>query len=244
MRGLMMIGILLPVLTTIPRAAYSQQTGYVERPVADGGRISGRVSFAGPASPPALLKITTDVEVCGQEPQVEEQLVVNEGTGELRNVVVWLNDITAGKGWQADAPAELNQERCRFKPHVLVVRAGETFSVLNSDGILHNFNTRSTENRPINKAQPGMLKRLGAKFDRPEIIAVECDVHSWMGAWIVVAAHPYYAITDENGHFMLEDVPPGTYTLEFWHETLGSQTRQVTVSSEGEVPIDLEYETS
>lgn len=222
---------------------WSQQTvSYIAREVSDGGVISGRVTLAGKAPTPKQLVITKDPEVCGKEPKYEEDLVVDDQTGGLKNVVVWLGDIKEGKAWQARAEAiALGQDGCRFTPRVLVVPAGETFDILNNDGILHNVHTRSSENRPINKAQPKFLTRLRARFDYPEMVRVECDAHDWMSAWIAVAAHPYYAVTDERGNYDLENIPPGTYTLEFWHEKLGSQTQQVTVPARQMVQTDVVY---
>ena len=177
-----------------------------------------------------------------KEPGHEEDLVVARQTRGLRNVVVWLKDVNDEVSWKPNhEPRILDQKGCRFTPHVLVVPAGEAVTILNSDGILHNIHTRSSVNRPINKVQPGLLKRVSIKFRDPEIIRVDCDAHDWMRAWIVVAAHPYYAVTGEDGRYRLDDVPPGTYTLEFWHETLGNLTRQVVVSGEKEVRIDVQY---
>ena len=68
------------------------------------------------------------------------------------------------------------------------------------------------------------------KFRRAERIRVKCDAHPWMSAWIVAAGHPYYAVTGENGAFRLDQVPPGTYQLEAWHETLGKLEQTVTVA--------------
>ncbi|MFQ5890328.1 MAG: carboxypeptidase regulatory-like domain-containing protein [Gemmatimonadota bacterium] len=223
---------------------YSQQApAYNAREVEGGGQIIGSVTVTGTLPAPTRLEVTKDHEVCGAEPKVAEDLLVKSGTNGLRNAVVSLSDITEGKpfGTQSE-PRALDQRGCRFAPHVLVVPAGAPFAVLNSDGILHNFSTRSSENRPINKAQPGMLKKLQVKFRQPERIRVECDIHEWMEAWIVVAAHPYYAVTDENGSYQLEEVPPGRYTLEVWHERLGTQTRQVTIPDAGKVRVDVELE--
>ena len=107
--------------------------------------------------------------------------------------------------------------------------AGKSFVLINSDGILHNFRTTGTINPILNKAQPKFKKRLKIKIDKPEIIRINCDIHEWMKGWLVVAQHPYYSLTDEAGSFEIANIPPGAYTLELWHETLGKQTRKVTV---------------
>jgi hypothetical protein len=72
---------------------------------------------------------------------------------------------------------------------------------------------------------------------------VRCDIHPWMGAWWVSQEHPYYALTDANGAFTLGDVPPGDYTIEAWHETLGKVTHQVAVKPNGVVTFTLEMTT-
>lgn len=78
------------------------------------------------------------------------------------------------------------------------------------------------------------------QFKTPEIIRVECDLHSWMRAWVVVAEHPYYAVTDEQGAFTLGNVPAGRHTLEVRHETLGTVTKEVTVTGTGVTTVTLE----
>jgi len=176
------------------------------------------------------------------QPILDESLLVDTATSGVKNVVVWLEGVPS-----AENPAQigeiptLDQKGCRYEPHVLVVRSGQEIHILNSDGILHNTHTRSTSNRPINKAQPGFLKKVSVSFRRPEIIEVGCDAHEWMRAWIVVAEHSYYAVTDQTGGFRFEGVPPGTYTLQVWHESLGRQSARVTVVSSERSQVDLEF---
>jgi len=208
------------------------------------GTISGTVTFAGSAPGPVKLDITMDHEVCDREPKFSEDLVVAPQTGGLKNVVVWLKDMPEqANDTPPSDPATLDQRGCRFIPHVLIVPAGETLTILNSDGILHNIHTRGSVNRPINKAQPGVLKSVNAKFKYPEMIRVKCDAHKWMSAWIVVAGHSYYALTSEDGSYRLDNVPPGTYSLEFWHERLGTAAQQVVVVAGQEAYADARFES-
>lgn len=212
---------------------------YEEGKVDNGGRVAGTVKFLGPLTPPAKREVSRDREVCGQEPKTSEALLVS--TQGLKNVVVYLDGIKQGKAF-SNAPVELDQHKCWFVPHVLLVRAGQPFTLLNSDGILHNFHTQGTPaNSALNKAQPKFKRRLSIKIDNPDIILANCDVHEWMSAVIVVMAHPYYALTDETGSFTLSDVPPGRYTLVFWHEVLGKQTREVVVAAGGEAKVAVEF---
>lgn len=215
--------------------------GYQGMAVTDGGSITGMVTYAGAIPEKTKIEVTKDVSVCGKTTHYKEDLVVGENKG-LANVVVKLTDINKGKGMDAmTGPFELDQETCVFKPHVTLVPVGAELTILNSDGILHNIHTYSETNSPINVAQPGFKKRMVQTFAKPEVIRVACDVHNWMSGYIVVAGHPYYAKTDDSGNFQLTDVPAGTYTVEYWHETLGTQTAEVTVTAGGTVEANTEF---
>ncbi|RMF62762.1 MAG: hypothetical protein D6743_11745 [Calditrichaeota bacterium] len=206
---------------------------YTATKVENGGTITGKVIFDGEIPVPKQIQVTKDTKVCGKH-KVDESLLVDKNTKGIKNAVVYLKDVQSGKSWQiAGKDLAIDQKGCRFSPHVLVVPAGQPFMVLNSDGILHNIHTRSERNPMVNKAQPKFLKKMKLTFEEPEFVQVACDVHNWMHGWIVVAPHPYYAVTDDSGEFQLTDVPPGTYTLQIWHETLGSQSKTVEVKAGG-----------
>ena len=213
--------------------------GYEEVNVSNGGTISGVIRLRGEVPAPKTIEITKDKEVCGTHERISEALLVSPDKG-IRYAVVSLTNVKKGKKAEK-AAVELDQRGCSFNPHVVVIPAGGTLDILNNDGILHNIHTHSTVNPSINKAQPKFKKKLSEKFEKPEIIKLACDAHAWMNGWIVVAAHPYYTVTDQNGGFKLENVPPGTYTLEVWHESLGKVTREVTVKPlEGtQVPVEM-----
>ena len=201
------------------------------------GSIVGEVKFSGTVPAPKTLKVNKDTQVCGSDKPSEELMVgANKG---IKNAVVSL----AGAKGPAPKPAQkpaLGQKGCQFTPHVLVVPAGAEVDILNSDGILHNIHTFSSANPSINKAQPKFKKVLTEKFDKPEMVRVQCDVHGWMSAWIVVAEHPYYAVTDDASTFKLDNVPPGKHTVEVWHETLGKVTQDVEVKAGGQTKVSFE----
>ena len=213
--------------------------GYQPRTVQDGGTISGKVIFKGKGTS-STLAVAKDREVCGKEKQ-DPSLIVNQ-QGEIRYAVVQIVDIRQGKAVEP-VQAVLDQKGCEYHPHVLAVSAGTTVEVLNSDGILHNVHTFSEKNEPFNRAQPKFLKKITHVFKAPEIITVKCDVHGWMSAWIYVVGHPYHDVTTAGGAFKLEDVPPGDYTLEVWHETLGKQTQKVKVGPAEKIEVTFEYLT-
>jgi plastocyanin len=200
--------------------------------VADAARITGRVLYSGVPRPPKPIRVTKDHSVCGATAHTDESLLVGRDGG-VRNAVVSIGPLAPARPWPAASNPTLDQHGCWFNPHVLLAPAGATIDVINSDGILHNIHTYPKNNPPANLAQPKFKKVLNLSFAAPDTVQVKCDVHVWMNAWIVVAPHPFYAVTDENGAFSLADVPPGTYTLTAWHETLGTREQQVTAAPGG-----------
>jgi plastocyanin len=201
------------------------------------GSIVGEVKLSGTPPAPKTLKVNKDAQVCGSD-KVSEELVVGPNKG-IQNAVVWLVDAKGPAPKPARKPT-LDQKGCHFEPHVLVVPAGAEMDILNPDGILHNIHTFSSANPAINKAQPKFKKVLTEKFDKPEFIRVRCDVHGWMSAWIVVAAHGAYAVSDEAGAFKLENVPPGKHKVEVWHETLGKISQDVEVKAGAPTRVTFE----
>jgi plastocyanin len=198
-----------------------------------GGSISGEVKFVGAAPAPKVIKVNKDPEVCGQEKKIAD-VAVGAGGG-LGNALVAVTD---AKGAKATKPAVLDQKGCEFHPTVLVMSPGEV-KILNSDGVLHNIHTFSTANAPINKAQPKFKKEMVEKLEKPELIKVQCDAHSWMHGWIYVTENPA-AVTDANGAFKLENVPPGKHKVEVIHPVLGKQTKEVEVKAGQDTKVVFE----
>jgi len=158
----------------------------------------------------------------------------------VRNAVVWIQNPPPGaRGDAAPARVEMDQKGCVFVPHVVLVPAGGTVEFLNSDRLLHNLHSVGKENPPFNRTQP-RGRAIPIAFAKPEIIRVDCDLHSWMRAWVVVADHPFYALSNEAGEFVLSGVPPGTYTLSIWQEALGTSTREITVGAE-DARVTIEF---
>ena len=221
-----LLGTLLMAIMLMPLTAMAAYEGGT---VSNGGVISGTVVFKG--TPPTLkpIVIDKDPQVCGKTPIYPQDLLVGKDKG-IRNVVVHLTDITKGK-LQAPASVTLTQKSCGFHPHVLTVQPGGEVVVVNGDPVTHNIHTFSFDNLPLNQAQPAGSPTLAIKPTVSETVKVQCDIHKWMGGWVIVAENPYYAVTDASGHFTLKDVPAGTYTMEFWQETLGAITKKVTVKA-------------
>lgn len=171
---------------------------------------------------------------------VAEDLLIGKKGG-VKNAVVYLRGPVIG-GRSFDLPTRaptIDQKGCRFEPHVRIVAVGSNLDLLNSDQILHNFHTYSRTNPSLNKTQPKSLPKMTLTFERPEIFEVRCDIHDWMQAWLVVADHPYYTVTDEEGRFQLTDVPAGDYTLSLWHESLGTRSKRLRVTEGEETKIEF-----
>ena len=149
------------------------------------------------------------------------------------------------KGLPAKVPEQLlqlDQRECVFIPHILIVPTDTQFEVLNSDRAMHNFHATGTLNKEININQTKTRRRqLPFSYSHPDVVKVVCDVHSWMKAWIIVTEHPYYAITDQEGQFRLENVPEGDYRIKAWHEELGEQIREATVTANQDAIINFEF---
>jgi hypothetical protein len=205
--------------------------------------LSGQVLFTGTAPQPQ--PILMDAEPTCQEQYPEgaftETVLVN-ANGTLQNVFVY---VKAGLGdLKFAAPATsvvLDQVGCRYQPHVFGVQVGQELIIRNSDGILHNIHPMPAINRPFNLGQPIKMESKRT-FDRVEVmIPIECDVHDWMIGYVGVLDHPYFSVTGTDGTFSLPNLPPGTYTLEAWHESYGTQTMEVTVGASEAKEIEFTY---
>lgn len=192
----------------------------------DWGNLSGRFIYGGSAPTPKAIKITKDPEVCSKHNLVEEQLVVGPSSG-LANVIVFLRTAKpkVHPDYEKTAKDEkvLDNHNCRFVPHVQTVRTGQTLVIKNSDPTGHNtniasFNQAFNQSIPI-KDQLTVVFKMEEKFPVP----VNCNIHPWMSAYLVIRGNPYMTVSDEKGSFKIENLPVGK-ELEFqlWHETSGN----------------------
>jgi len=214
--------------------------------VSKAGNVSGRVTVDGavPANPP--LQVDADPYCSQQNPKgaTAENFVVDDAG--LENVFVYVKD-GLGNYW-VDVPAEpvkLDQHACRYQPHVLGVRAGQKLAISNSDDTLHNVHALAPANHDWNKGQA--LKNIVDQkvFTKPEVMVhFKCDVHNWMHAYVGVVDHPYFAVTHDGGKFELKDVPAGTYTIEAWHEKLGTQTQTVTLGEKESKELNFTFKSA
>jgi plastocyanin len=217
-----------------------QGLSYEAMTVSDGGTIVGEVKYAGDPPAPEKIDVTKDANICGADPKVSPALVVGANKG-IKDVVASLPSIQKGKALgKPDKPPVLDQKSCEYHPYAQIIPVNTTLEITNSDDVLHNIKTKGGSKTSFNMAQPKFKRKLTYDFKNPEIVQVECNVHGWMNAIIVVEDNPYDALTDANGSFKITDVPPGKYTVKVWHSKLGEQTKEVTVGPKEEVTVAFE----
>lgn len=228
------------IVSTLVVAAGPAVGAYREVPVKDGGSITGHVRVVGnvPTLPPQ--PVFKQQEVCGTT--IPDERLMIGANGVLRNAVVSLTDISAGKAVPRDRAVTLNNVKCAFVPHVVSATIGQMLNIHNNDPFLHDAHALLGERTLFNVAIPkGMTVRKPLAY--AGLVHLNCNVrHTWMHAYLFVAEHPYHAVTDERGQFVIDGVPPGTYTLRVWHELLGSAERKVTVESGKAASADFELQ--
>jgi plastocyanin len=206
------------------------------------GIIHGKVTFAGtpPAGDPVNMKADP---YCAKQPgaKTNEQVVVGAGGG-LMNVVVRVAEGLSGKYSPLAEEAVMDQQGCMYRPRVLVAQAGQTVVIKNSDQTLHNIHTYKGTVTLFNQAQvfgmPPIKKRFPGAGD---VVKFKCDVHPWMTGYLLVTDNPFHAVSSDDGTFTMRDVPAGSYTIEAWHELLGTQKAQVTVAAGKTAEINLKF---
>ena len=205
-----------------------------------GGAIVGHVRFLAEPPEPERVRIERDNDTCGLRKFSQEFIVSEENKG-LQNVVLSVFDAPT-----AEAPADaenpiLKQVGCDYVPRVQTAVVGQTLEILNGDPLLHNIHAYDEDRKTLfNWAQPIQNLKNKKKLDQEGVMSVQCDVHRWMQAYVVVSPHPYTAVTGEDGSFRIEGMPPGTYQLRAWHEGLGELDKDVTVTAGGEVTVNFD----
>ena len=191
------------------------------------GTLKGQIRFAGELPMAETLEITRDEEVCGNLGLVDESLVVNPGNRGIRYVAVWLDSrqpmaVHPDLISEPKSPPKIDNVGCLFTPRMLAVRVGQPVNFSNSDPVAHNAAVFARRNQPFSEVIPQSAP-LQKSFLKAETqpIRVDCSIHAWMKAWLVVLDHPYVAITDADGKFEIQDIPAGEWTFKFWHERSG-----------------------
>jgi plastocyanin len=193
--------------------------------------VTGRVTFTGKA--PAAEPISMASDPRCTNPGAVARTIITGADGGLQNVFVYVKDGLGNLAFPVPStPVVLDQKGCEYRPHVFGVQVGQPIEIVNSDPTLHNIHAWPMANQEFNVGQALQGLRHTHTFTTKEVmVPFKCDVHKWMNAFVGVLDHPFYAVTQGDGSFSLKGLPPGTYTLEAWHETLGTMTQSVTLGA-------------
>jgi plastocyanin len=204
--------------------------------------VSGTVKFDGTAPKPAKIDMSQDPACKGTN---EAENIVVSG-GDLANVFVYVKDGLGNRTFDTPKdPVTIDQQGCKYHPHVLGLMTGQNVQIKNDDQTTHNIHPTPKDNREWNESQPPSAAPIEKSFARDEImLPVKCNQHPWMKMYINVVKSPFYAVTDKSGKYEIKGLPPGTYTIAFVQEKLGEQTQQVTVGPKDSKTVDQTFKAS
>lgn len=187
---------------------------------------------AAPAAKP--ISVTKDTQFCGQFNLVDEELVVNKDNGGISNIVGYMYTRSGPKppihpdyAAAAKSKVVLDNAKCRFDPHVVLLTTSQTLVLKNSDPVGHNTSYAGFRNVPFNDLIPsgGQLeKQLPVGGERAK---VTCGIHPWMSAYVVVNDNPYGSVSNKDGVLQIKNVPAGKWTFQLWHGGFGGYVAEV-----------------
>src|ERR1700741_3875108 len=208
-----------------------------------GASVVGKVKFTGTLPQPAKVSMNSDPSCAKLHsgPAVSQDYVTGSDNS-LSNVIVFNSEGLGNRTFDSRTQeVTFEQKGCMYEPHVVAMRTNQKLKMVNSDNTTHNIHPLPSNNREWNKAEPAG-STMEESFPREEVaIPVKCNVHPWMKSYIDVFKHPYFAVSGKNGAFEIKNVPPGTYTVQAWHEKLGTKTQQVTIGSNESKTLEFDF---
>lgn len=208
--------------------------------------IHGTIQFTGKAPAPIEIDMGMDpgCMLASAEKNFSQKFVVAKGGG-LANVYVYIKQGLDGQSFAVPStPVVLDQKGCRYEPHVLALMAGQTLRIENSDPTMHNIHAQpnAPSNPEWNLSQMPKAAPIDKTFHDPEVMMpIKCNQHPWMKAYVNVATNPFYAVSDAQGNFEIQGLPPGDYTIAAVHEALGEQTQKISVGAKEIMAVDFTY---
>jgi plastocyanin len=225
------------------------------------GRIRGVVRLKGNAPAPTFEPVAENQNVCGDRVPLS-RLTLGKENG-VQHAFVYLDGVSSTERPRPREALLVDQKNCQYAPHALIVPAGSKIDITNSDPILHNVHghqvTDQGQQSLFNIAQPVRGQRTTVEASlTPGIVYLTCEAgHPWMSGYVFVANHPYVTVTKNDGEFVIEGVPPGTYRIKMWHEGVALKrniktlqryeyeepyetTQDVTVEANGEAVVNFD----
>lgn len=255
-RWLLVLGVLLPLIAGCTTGSTDSETsgnpsdndavtGEPDAPSQEtgpAGTLIGRAIFEGKVPEPRSVVITKDVEHCGKFPAEQQDVTVSSSGGLTQVVVEVLNVDEPEDGWQWEQPEDgyaIRQKGCKFDPPLLVLPDGAELKVFNDDPVSHNINTGQWNVMQAGNDDEPIVEKVKSKMP----VRVACNIHSWMESWIYTAQSPLYAVTDSEGNFKIEGIPPGKYRVRAWHPNLRRQQESLEFTTENGARYDFVFKS-
>ena len=213
---------------------------------AKAGQLAGRVTIEGPIPHEPPLSMAGDA-ACAREQNgtaAPESFVTQNGG--LGNVFIYVKDGLGNYAFDLPSDAvKLDQRQCRYVPHVFGAQVGQQIEFINSDSTVHRVQALASSNPEFNFEQPIRGQKDRKYFTQPEVmVRFRCPVHTWMLAYGGIVNHPYFAVTTAEGNFEMKNLPAGTYTVEAWHEKLGTQAQKVTLADNEKKDVTFTFKSA
>jgi hypothetical protein len=216
-------------------------SAYEAIPFKNGGSIEGAVEYAGATVPmDPVIALSSEIEYCGQSLPSGKYLIKDR---RIENVVVHIVGIKAGKAIPK-GPVTVTTLKCEFVPHVTVSFKGNKIIMRTDDPVFHTFDVHASigGKELYHVGLPEKGSEVAKTLSQEGVLNLSCYAHPWQHAYVSIFNHPYAVVTDEKGRFVINDIPSGTYSVEAWHEELGTkQILNVKVESGKTSIIKFEY---
>ena len=203
--------------------------------------ITGKISFEGAPPPAEKIQMSADpycAQNAGANPVTE---TVKVSDGGLENVIVYIANAPAGTYPTPTTPVEVNQQNCRYIPHVFTMMTNQPLKIKNSDATLHNIHVWAEKNPQYNQGQPVKDMVNETKFAQEEVVPMRCDVHKWMSSFVGVFHHPFHTVSKAAGTFEIPMLPAGSYEVVAWHEKFGKKTAMLTVADNEKKEVTISF---
>jgi hypothetical protein len=243
MRILKHLPLLASVIGLIVVAGTSHSSTAVQGTGTTTGTIKGHIRLTGKNPGNVVIRMGVDpmCNTINAGKLVAQEKVLTSADGGLKNAFVKLQG-TFPQTPVPKQPVVLDERNCVYAPRVIGMRVGQTLQIKNDDPLNHNVHSDSAKDNNINASQPtkGIVSELRPKSEEV-MLRFGCDIHRWMTAYVGVVNHPYFAVSGDGGTFEIDNVPPGTQTVEVWHEVYGKLTKTVAVKGGAIATIDFSY---